>query len=215
MTWFRNLKIGAKLLVGFLSISLFIVIVGVIGTLNLNTVNRESSSLYNDNLKSIENLNRFDANSMKLRLEIINFVESRDKNNLTGTTEAMKKLQSQNTDIINTYEKSDLTLEEKSLLANLNNQRSEWLDTCNKILNLMAAGKYDDAMTLNMQAASYRNKLTETIEKLIKIINNKAENQYAKINSTFRISLYTITALTLLGIIASNFRQKDHIRIHK
>lgn len=203
MTWFRNLKIGAKLLVGFLSISLFIVIVGVIGTLNLNTVNRESSSLYNDNLKSIENLNRFDANSMKLRLEIINFVESRDKNNLTGTTEAMKKLQSQNTDIINTYEKSDLTLEEKSLLANLNNQRSEWLDTCNKILNLMAAGKYDDAMTLNMQAASYRNKLTETIEKLIKIINNKAENQYAKINSTFRISLYTITALTLLGIIAA------------
>lgn len=170
MTWFRNLKIGAKLLVGFLSISLFIVIVGVIGILNLNTVNRESSSLYNDNLKSIENLNRFDANSMKLRLEIINFVESRDKNNLTGTTEAMKKLQSQNTDIINTYEKSDLTLEEKSLLANLNNQRSEWLDTCNKILNLMAAGKYDDAMTLNMQAASYRNKLTETIEKLIKII---------------------------------------------
>jgi methyl-accepting chemotaxis protein len=203
LTWFRNLKIGAKLLVGFLSISLFIVIVGVIGTLNLNTVNRESSSLYNDNLKSIENLNRFDANSMKLRLEIINFVESRDKNNLTGTTEAMKKLQSQNTDIINTYEKSDLTLEEKSLLANLNNQRSEWLDTCNKILNLMAAGKYDDAMTLNMQAASYRNKLTETIEKLIKIINNKAENQYAKINSTFRISLYTITALTLLGIIAA------------
>lgn len=203
MTWFKDLKIGKKLLTGFLVTSLFIIIIGMIGTINLNTVNKKSSELYNANLKSIENLDRFDANSMKLRLEIINLVESRDKNNVKDTAEAMKELQNQNTNIISTYEKSDLTPEEKTQLASLNKQRAEWLNICNNIINLMASGKYDDAMTLNKQAASYRNKLTESIEQLIKIINEKAEKQYISINNTFRTSFYTIIALTLIGIIAA------------
>ncbi|MCC9294282.1 methyl-accepting chemotaxis protein [Clostridium sp. WLY-B-L2] len=203
MTWFKDLKIGKKLLTGFLVTSLFIIIIGMIGTINLNTVNKKSSELYNANLKSIENLDRFDANSMKLRLEIINLVESRDKNNVKDTAEAMKELQNQNTNIISTYEKSDLTPEEKTQLASLNKQRAEWLNICNNIINLMASDKYDDAMTLNKQAASYRNKLTESIEQLIKIINEKAEKQYISINNTFRTSFYTIIALTLIGIIAA------------
>ncbi len=203
MTWFKDLKIGKKLLTGFLVTSLFIIIIGMIGTINLNTVNKKSSELYNANLKSIENLDRFDANSMKLRLEIINLVESRDKNNVKDTAEAMKELQNQNTNIISTYEKSDLTPEEKTQLASLNKQRAEWLNICNNIINLMASDKYDDAMTLNKQAASYRNKLTESIEQLIKIINEKAEEQYISINNTFRTSFYTIIALTLIGIIAA------------
>ncbi|MCI1945623.1 methyl-accepting chemotaxis protein [Clostridium luticellarii] len=203
MIYFKDLKLGTKLLTAFLTVSLFIIIVGGVGIFNLGIINKESGELYNINLKNIENLNTFDTNSMKLRLEIINLVESRDKNNTKQTVATMKKLQNQNTTIINSYKNSNLTEEEKNTLNKLNGQRKDWLDICNNIINLMSSGKYDDAMILNKQAASYRNRLTGSIEQLIEVINNKAKNQYNIINNAFQMATISTVALTLLGIITA------------
>lgn len=128
MTWFNNLKLGRKLLAGFLMTSVFIVIVGAIGIFNLSKIEKSSNKLYDENLRVVENLNTFDTNSMKLRLEIINLVESRDKNATANTIAAMKKLQDQNSTIINTYENSNLTKEEKNTLNIFTKQRKDRLD---------------------------------------------------------------------------------------
>lgn len=44
----------------------------------------------------------------------------------------------------------------------------------------MADGKYDDAMALNKEAASYRDKLTKSIEQLVEIVNKKARCKYKR-----------------------------------
>lgn len=201
MEWFNNLKIKKKQVLGFFFISVFIVVVGIIGTVNMGKINTASNQLYNEDLQTLRNLDKFDSNTMHLRLSIINLVESRDKSKTQDTIKTTDAYKKENNNILNTYKKSNLTSQEKNLLPKLDTQLKDWRDICNKTINLMEQGKYDEAYELNRDAASYRDKLTKTIEELSKITQQKAYNNNLNSNSIYRSSLYVIMLVTLLGLI--------------
>ncbi|MDF2505681.1 methyl-accepting chemotaxis protein [Clostridium sp.] len=200
MKWFNNLKLGKRLVIGFLTIAIYIVIVGIVACINMYRLNSGSTQLYNKNLKNIENLNKFDTNTMKLRLNIINLVESRSKDDIQTTKDSMDKLKSENDKLLSYYKNSKLTTEENTLVSKLSDELVNWRDICNRIVNLMAEGKYDDAMTLNKQAADYRSEITKTVDGLIALTDREAQNQYINNASIFKISIYIIAIVTILGI---------------
>ncbi|MCI1946003.1 methyl-accepting chemotaxis protein [Clostridium luticellarii] len=206
MKWFSNLKLKQRQLIGFSFIALFIVVVGIIGGVNMGRIISSSNLLYNQDMKTLENLSKFDANTLHLRLDIINFVESRDKSKLQEVAKTAAAYQKENDSILTSYKKSSfLSSEEKKLLAQLDSQLKDWRDICNSILNLMEQGKYDEAYALNMKAASYREKLTATAEQLSKISQEKAYRNNANSNFIYRNSLYMIIIVTLLGFLAALF----------
>ena len=55
MKWFNNLKIKQKQVMGFFIVILFVVIIGIIGTLNMYKINKGSSSMYSVNLQNVTN----------------------------------------------------------------------------------------------------------------------------------------------------------------
>lgn len=203
MKWLNNLKLGKRLVIGFLTIALYIVIVGVVACVNIYRLNSGSVQLYNGNLKTIENLNKFDANTMKLRLSIINLVESRSKEDVQSTKNSMDNYRNENDKILSSYKSLKLTPEENTQVSKLSDKLVTWRDICNRIVNLMSEGKYDDAMILNRQAADYRSQITETVDKLIEITDKEAENQYINNASIFKVSIYIIVIVTILGIVMS------------
>ena len=73
----------------------------------------------------------------------------------------------------------------------------------------MSAGKYDDAMNLNRKSASYREKVTSTIEDLVKVESQKSIDRNNNSNSIFKSAFFTIMILTIIGfaiaILLGNF----------
>lgn len=67
----------------------------------------------------------------------------------------------------------------------------------------MSQGKYDEAADLNKKAASYREKLTATIENLVNITVKKADNRNASSFMTYKSSLLAIASVTLISFIIS------------
>ncbi|MFL0197168.1 methyl-accepting chemotaxis protein [Clostridium sp. WILCCON 0269] len=201
MGWFNNVKIRSKLLMSFLTISLFIVIVGIISIINMGKINTGSNELYNDNLKTLRSLDKFDANTLHLRLAIINLVESRDNSKISDTINSVDSLRNENDSILSEYKKKNLSPEEKNILTKLESELTDWRNICDKIINLMADGKYDEAMTVNKEAASYRDKLTKTIEQLVQIVDERAKNSNTKNISLYNTSFYMITLISVLGLI--------------
>lgn len=203
MNCFNNLKIKQKQTIGFLMITLFVVIVGIIGITNMKRINKGSSQLYSKNLVTLKNLDKFNANIMLYRLELINLVESRNKNKVQDTVNALNNYVKENNSILDKYKNSDLTSQEKNYVSELESQLTNWRNICDKIIELMHEGKYDDAMNLNRQAASYRSKLTSTIGKLTESTTQEADAKNDSNMSIYRGSLYMIIIIILLGIAAA------------
>lgn len=203
MELFSNLKMKQKLLLGFLFASLFVLITGIIGGIGMKKMNTVSNELYNSDLKNLKNLDELNANTMHLRLEIMNLVESRDSSKTQDTINTSNMYRNKNNEIINTYKKSSLTPEEKSLLNELDTELKDWRNMCDQIFTLMSQGKYDEAMDLNKKSASYRSKLTETVEKLVDITVKKADNRNNSSYMTYKNSLLFMAFVTLISVIIS------------
>ncbi len=205
MKWFNNLKIKQKQVMGFFIVILFVVIIGIIGTLNMYKINKGSSSMYSVNLQNVRNLDKVDANIMHHRLELMNLVESRDKNKVEDTVRTITPYQNEDNNILNKYKNSDLTLQEKNLLSKLEGQLTDWRNICDKIVDLMRQGKYDEAANLNKEAITYRSKVTSTIEQLTEITVKEASNKNTGNIDTYNRSLYMIMILTLISIAVAAF----------
>jgi Methyl-accepting chemotaxis protein len=203
MGLFNNLKMKQKLLLGFLFASLFVLITGIIGGIGMKKMNTVSNELYNSDLTNLKNLDEFNANTLRLRLEIINLVESRDSSKTQDTINASNTYRSRNNEILDAYKKSNLTAEEKGLVDELDGELRDWRNICDKIFNLMSQGKFDEAMDLNKKAAAYRSKLTETIEKLVNITIKKADTRNNSSYMTYKTSLLVIASVTLISFIVS------------
>lgn len=203
MKFFNNLKMKQRLLLGFLTVILFILLAGIVGGVGMKKINSVSNKLYNSDLKNLRNLDEFNANTMHMRLEVINLVESRDKSNTQNTINICNKYKDENNKILDAYKKINLTSEEKSLVDKLNVELKDWRNINNQILNLMVEGKYDEARDLNKKAAAYRNKLTGTIEQLVDLTVKKADNRNNTSYRTYKVSIFGIISLTIIGFIIS------------
>jgi methyl-accepting chemotaxis protein len=54
MNWFYNLKISAKLIIGFLLVAIIAGIVGIVGLVNINNISEADALLYEENTLGIE-----------------------------------------------------------------------------------------------------------------------------------------------------------------
>ncbi|EET86646.1 methyl-accepting chemotaxis sensory transducer [Clostridium carboxidivorans P7] len=169
----------------------------------MKKINAVSNELYNSDMKTLQALNEFDTNTLHLRLEIINLVESRDASKAQDTINTSNTLKNRNNELLSSYKKLNLTPEEKNLVDELDTELTDWRNICNDILNLMSQGKYDEAANLNKKAASYREKLTTTIEKLVSITVKRADNRNNSSYITYKSSLLVIISVTLISFIIS------------
>ncbi|MBV4417789.1 methyl-accepting chemotaxis protein [Clostridium tyrobutyricum] len=204
-----NMKVKKLLVLSFCVVAAFIVIVGAIGIIDIGRVNSSSQKLYNENLLDIRNLNKLDSNTLNARLDIINLVESHNKNGTQKTIQQLDSYMKQNNNILDSYRKTNSDSDQKDMISQLENNLAAYRNSINDIFDAMSAGKYDDAMNLNRKSASYREKVTSTIEDLVKVESQKSMDRNNNSNSIFKSAFFTIMILTIIGfaiaILLGNF----------
>ncbi|WP_196007918.1 MCP four helix bundle domain-containing protein [Clostridium tyrobutyricum] len=194
-----NMKVKKLLVLSFCVVAAFIVIVGAIGIIDIGRVNSSSQKLYNENLLDIRNLNKLDSNTLNARLDIINLVESHNKNGTQKTIQQLDSYMKQNNNILDSYKKTNSDSDQKDMISQLENNLAAYRNSINDIFDAMSAGKYDDAMNLNKKSAGYRKKVTSTIENLVKVESQKSINRNNNSNSIFKAAFFTIIILTIIG----------------
>nr|WP_207749937.1 methyl-accepting chemotaxis protein [Clostridium tyrobutyricum] len=193
------MKVKKLLVLSFCVVAAFIVIVGAIGIIDIGRVNSSSQKLYNENLLDIRNLNKLDSNTLNARLDIINLVESHNKNGTQKTIQQLDSYMKQNNNILDSYKKTNSDSDQKDMISQLENNLAAYRNSINDIFDAMSAGKYDDAMNLNKKSAGYRKKVTSTIENLVKVESQKSINRNNNSNSIFKAAFFTIIILTIIG----------------
>ncbi|MDF2884970.1 MAG: methyl-accepting chemotaxis protein, partial [Clostridiaceae bacterium] len=81
MKLFENLKTAQKLIFSFILVSIFIVIVGGIGILNMKTIKENSNSMHDYNFESIKQLSVLKSNLGDIRSDLLKLNYQRNINN--------------------------------------------------------------------------------------------------------------------------------------
>ena len=203
MRWFNNLKIKYKLQISFFIISIFIAVVGVIGILSVSKINSNSNALYEKDFQVLKNLQDFNSNTLHSRLEILNLLNSKDFSKVSQTISNIDGYRDKNNEILKIYEQSDMNEDENKIYKQIKSDLTDYRNSSDKIISLASDGKYDEAMSFSKESANIREKLTNNIDKLVKITEQKASDKSLSNNKVNNKSFYIMITTIILGFITA------------
>ncbi|NOW05867.1 methyl-accepting chemotaxis protein [Clostridium beijerinckii] len=203
MRWFNNLKIKYKLQLSFFIISIFIAVVGVIGILSVSKINSNSNALYEKDFQVLKNLQDFNSNTLHSRLEILNLLNSKDFSKVSQTISNIDGYRDKNSEILKIYEQSDMNEDENKIYKEIKSDLTDYRNSSDKIISLASDGKYDEAMSFSKESANIREKLTNNIDKLVKITEQKASDKSLSNNKVNNKSFYIMITTIILGFITA------------
>jgi len=220
MKWFSNLRMKFKLILSFGIVALFIAIVGSLGMVNINKIGNNSNILYEEGFQSLKDLQQFNSNILHTRIEIFNIIENKDGTKVSEIKSKIDGFRKQNDEIIKTYDKYSFNSNEKEIYSQIKMDLESYMNVSDKIVNLVADKKYDEASNLIDESSVIREKLTNNTDKLVKIIETKASDinvssnnikskfsNYMLLDIVLGISIAILLGVSVAIFISRNLRK--------
>ncbi|WP_160686421.1 methyl-accepting chemotaxis protein [Clostridium sp. C2-6-12] len=201
MKWFIDLKLRFKLGFSFLLVSLFVLIVGIIGVSSMNEINSNADILYTEDFQALKTLQQVNTNSLHIRLEVLNLVNSRDSKKVNAAKQKIANIRKSNDELLKKYEQSNLSAEEIKLYEIVKKDLMEYRNSCDKIIGFVSDEKYDEAMSNSNESAAIRENLTNSIDELVKIVENKSEEKNNSNNTIFKTTSFLVMIIGVVGFI--------------
>ena len=91
MKWFSNLKIGIKITLGFLLVSMIAGAIGIIGVTSLNRVDKSYATAYTDSFIALESMERISASFQEARQDLLEMALADNKTDKDAALDAFKR----------------------------------------------------------------------------------------------------------------------------
>ncbi|HRE25742.1 MAG TPA: MCP four helix bundle domain-containing protein, partial [Anaerolineales bacterium] len=204
MNLFRSLKVGTKLIGGFLLVALVVVVVAIVGYTNMNSINGGMTTLYEDRTVPIHQLGQVDAMLFKMRGDVYKYLILPEERAATGSALA------DNVGMINTeldaYRLTNMVAEERTALAVLDATWINYQASVDKVIALIDTGDSSGALALIIdggEASDARKAVGAAIDDLLAINVRVAEETHIAGEETFaNASLILIIATATSVLLA-------------
>jgi methyl-accepting chemotaxis protein len=204
MKWFNNLKIGKRIISGFLVVALVSVMVGVLGISNLKQANNNADSMYANNLLSLLPLNDTVVSFAKIRTTIRDEIIDPNPSNYDNYETTMKQQEDLMNKSLNDYSKNISSNEEQVTYDQLKPLIDQFPQIIAKIVPLARANKNEEAMSvLHKELTPVNNKIIELIQKEFDINAAQAKKLNQDSNSNANNNTILMIGIILLGLIIS------------
>lgn len=202
MRWFSNLKIGVKLIIGFISVAIIAGVVGVTGMLNLNTINGSYSEMSDNNLKASASIGNIAVGFQNFKVylrDILVEVGSADRGKFV---EEIAKYDSVLADNMVIFKKTLRTENMEAEFKNLEASIAGYKPIRDEVLSLALANKESQALRLlRTDGVPVTLAVQKSIDKLIEL-NAEYSMQAASDNSSSaNTSVLIMGALVVIGMI--------------
>jgi methyl-accepting chemotaxis protein len=199
--WFTNLKIGAKLTLGFVTVAIIAGIIGLVGTFNIYRISRAGQDVYQTNIAVLGPLHKIATELLKLRTNTVYHVLANDKFRYEfAIKSAQTNIEKELTDLKKNNNNKTLTEQLNSLAGAF---KSYWHEEAS-VIKLSNENKTDEATVLMEQKL---NSLASMIDSIIDSLFTTSDSD-AKTKTTVNHTAATRTigfmvVMAVIGIIAS------------
>ena len=198
----RRIRIGARLVGGFLAVALVVIVVGVTGYSNSKTINDGMTSMYVNELLPVRELGIANGAVEAVRADLNRYLTFPDER-ATDTALIEGSLASVNTQL-DLYRKTPLTPAELAELATFDAAWASYRDAIGTTQH--AAGSADAAAALASiqvggQTYAARVAVLASLNRLVEITVQVAQQARVAADETFAASTRTLLAAVVLGLL--------------
>jgi len=223
MNWYRNMKLGAKLIVGFALVALITGIVGTLGIYNLSNTNDEYSKLYEDFGIPLGYIANASIDYQQIRVELRNIVLAQDSEKREAIVKKIENYDSAMQQELDKFKDSLKTKEGNTAYTNLLKALADYKPAQTEIIKSATAGDLNKAETILFADSSAKlvNDVMQHINELFESKDSTGKElseQYTNQNQTTIITLiiiviFGIVLAMIFGIVISRMISKPIVNM--
>ncbi|WP_461205035.1 methyl-accepting chemotaxis protein [Clostridium sp. DL1XJH146] len=198
---FNRFKIGTKLIIGFLMVSLLSVAVGIIALISLINSNERSIEIYNDALIPIKNLSTVNLNLTQIRANNIYMIYDKDISNFNERLQENSEWENEDALIMEEFEKLNLSDTEKTLLHEYNENISIYKSIREGFEESMQQGMTLEEWGRATEFIEAREAAEATLQELIDASESEAELLLDTIKESSQNATILMFSLIAIGFI--------------
>jgi methyl-accepting chemotaxis protein len=199
---FKNMKLGIKVLVGFIVLTVIAGAIGIVGTVNIRTIDDADTKLYEKMTVPIGQMGEVGMSYHRIRVNLRDALSADNDADAEKFEKRIAELDENLNKNLDEYEKSLFTDEGRKLFADLKQALGDYEVQEKKIFSLMTQGKKVEAnLLLKGDADSASRKVIEVIDKTItgkvKLSKETADHNTELANSAVSL-MYTLIAIAII-----------------
>lgn len=148
MRWYKNLKVGMKLIIGFILVAIIAGVIGVVGIINISKIRQADTELYNKMTKPLGQTVSYVEAYQKIIVNIQEVLLTDDTATINNIYTDIKEDRTVFDEQLALFEKTLLTDEGKKLIVTLKSDMGELDNLIKEVVDLSLSGKSEDAEAL-------------------------------------------------------------------
>jgi methyl-accepting chemotaxis protein len=212
MKWFKNIKMAAKLLIGFFIIALLGTAMGVFAIINLDAISVSDTQLYENMLVPVEQMAEISLNFQKQRVSLRQAMLSDTPEGIDTEIAKISEYRNAIEDLIPKFESTILSDSMKKLFDEFKAAKDTYRPLLDQALELAKAGKKTEALALIAENGTAGKAATAEMDAIDKIFaaktddaNAKADSNKAQSSSVILITLVIIGVVLLCSVLIGVF----------
>ncbi len=203
MKWFNNLKMIQKLVSAFVLVALFIGVVGFIGMSNMSNIDENLKSIYNNNLKDVDDIVNIKANLLEIRGDLLLVGNPINKSDLQKNKDSITGLESATNALMADYKTTITTDLDRQQFTEFEKLLQDYSTGYNSLIKQADAGDYKKANALVAGLAKSRVVMVTTLQKELELTKSMAKVDYDNSQSSYNSANVQILIITGLGLLVA------------
>lgn len=204
MKWFKNFKIGTKLISTFLIIAVIAGGIGVFGVLNINSINNNGTALYEDNTVDIYNTGSAAVFYQRIRFYALDMATNTDESARNTAINGLTQYMSQVDNYLAEIASKVMTEDESKIFATVRDNWTIYKGYVNKAIEHTRSGRMKDAHDLILtEARAVGITVQDSFVKLLNCNFSLAKQKTLINNEDALLSTYIMIGLSAAGVIAA------------
>lgn len=199
---YKDLKIAAKLVLGFILVAIIACIVGIVGLYNITVINTADTQLYQDNTRGIQLAAEADLSLQRIRINMLKVLT--DSENMKEYLNKIETLQADLDKNIIEYKTSIFTEKDQNLYNEVEKNKNAYGAILDK---LITAVQKNDLTTVNNlikgDAFKAADMLTTSFDNLLAFNLKAGEDKSEDNNETAMNAMVMMVIIIVLGAVIS------------
>lgn len=198
----NNGSIKTKLIAGFLIISIFVGAVGLLGTSNMKKINKTAELMYDNNLKSIDDLHIIKENMLNIIVTLQHLAQENDRDRMKELAQDITDATESNQQIMQRFEGRGLSSEEREMWEGFKQNTEHYKGRLNRILGVI--GYNTEATATSIKSLDeFTNQMFEKLDGLIFSNQEAAKRQAEGNNKSYKIAATTMNIILIGSFVVA------------
>ena len=203
MNVLKKLKISHQLIITFTIMITLLISTWLIGTINMNNINRSAANLYYENIIAISNITEVSQTQFELHTNVTKLVSGVGEKNINLLIASIENLNYRADKVIELYEKSIKKDKDRELFDKFTIFLDNYKKLVDNIISLEDAGKHDEIEKLIPKLEDLRLTCKNSINDLVEFNEIWANESINNNEITYRTSLKVTSAILFISIVIS------------